>query len=802
MKLFTFSKNIDDKIAHKNGEVFETFYEHAEKTEKYLEDIINKYGLEEILKKLFKVLEIDFSYIETVREIIKYHDIGKLTDEFQEGLRKEDIRVTHSDVGFYTITTLLTDKLLSKNLKNKEFLYLFFLSTVVSRHHSILLDMDENISWNEKKEKYVKYVLEDIITDNDKETIVEKTKKIFKNLTQKKFKIYKKFEFYILYKLINSLLITSDYLATLEFMKNTKFESKIIDGNLKERIIKNISSKKIEGNFNPEIDENFDKLTKMKKEDISDLNELRSVIAVKIEEKFEKSDKNVFFIEVPTGGGKTNISLRLIRKLLEGKKKVFYVLPYINIIEQNFRYFSKFIPQECITRYDHKYVNITNDENIEKMYIQTLFLNFPFVFSTHVGFFDMFFRNGKSDNFNFYQIANSVVILDEVQAYNPKFWYTLSNLFYYISKYLNTTIIIMSATLPDFTKFTSKKDFVDNLTPDVANHNFFERVNTSFLNENIEEKILEEIKNSKKTLIVVNTVKESYKIYEELKNKIDGEVYILNSTLLDIRKRELISYIKEYDKEKPLVLVSTQSIEAGVDLDFDVGFRAFSLLDSIIQTMGRVNRNSRLKKAKLYLFDDNGKWKKIYKNDEREKILEENFSKFKNGKLNLKEFYSLTIENLKKKINTFTIDYFNYFENLKFKKINSELNLIEGYNFSLFIPLEIPISKIKNLKKILLEYNLISEKSKILQGKKIWDIFVNNEFNYVEFQLFSKIFSIFVVSLYNYKIEGKSIKNILKDEMVGEFYFAKDFEKYYSYESGLNVEKFLELKASREYDFI
>jgi CRISPR-associated endonuclease/helicase Cas3 len=802
MKLFTFSKNIDDKIAHKNGEVFETFYEHAEKTEKYLEDIINKYGLEEILKKLFKVLEIDFSYIETVREIIKYHDIGKLTDEFQEGLRKEDIRVTHSDVGFYTITTLLTDKLLSKNLKNKEFLYLFFLSTVVSRHHSILLDMDENISWNEKKEKYVKYVLEDIITDNDKETIVEKTKKIFKNLTQKKFKIYKKFEFYILYKLINSLLITSDYLATLEFMKNTKFESKIIDGNLKERIIKNISSKKIEGNFNPEIDENFDKLTKMKKEDISDLNELRSVIAVKIEEKFEKSDKNVFFIEVPTGGGKTNISLRLIRKLLEGKKKVFYVLPYINIIEQNFRYFSKFIPQECITRYDHKYVNITNDENIEKMYIQTLFLNFPFVFSTHVGFFDMFFRNGKSDNFNFYQIANSVVILDEVQAYNPKFWYTLSNLFYYISKYLNTTIIIMSATLPDFTKFTSKKDFVDNLTPDVANHNFFERVNTSFLNENIEEKILEEIKNSKKTLIVVNTVKESYKIYEKLKNKIDGEVYILNSTLLDIRKRELISYIKEYDKEKPLVLVSTQSIEAGVDLDFDVGFRAFSLLDSIIQTMGRVNRNSRLKKAKLYLFDDNGKWKKIYKNDEREKILEENFSKFKNGKLNLKEFYSLTIENLKKKINTFTIDYFNYFENLKFKKINSELNLIEGYNFSLFIPLEIPISKIKNLKKILLEYNLISEKSKILQGKKIWDIFVNNEFNYVEFQLFSKIFSIFVVSLYNYKIEGKSIKNILKDEMVGEFYFAKDFEKYYSYESGLNVEKFLELKASREYDFI
>ncbi|WP_249031073.1 hypothetical protein [Thermosipho africanus] len=302
-------------------------------------------------------------------------------------------------------------------------------------------------------------------------------------------------------------------------------------------------------------------------------------------------------------------------------------------------------------------------------------------------------------------------------------------------------------------------------------------------------------------MVVVNTVKESYRMYERLKSIIDGEVYILNSTLLDLRKRELIDYIKKYDKEKPLVLVSTQSIEAGVDLDFDVGFRAFSLLDSIIQTMGRVNRNARLKSAKLFLFDD-GNWKRIYKSDEREKILEENFSKFKSGKLSLNEFYSLTIEKLKKKLNVFTLDYLDYFKDLKFKNIDKELKLIDGDTFSLFIPLEIPLSKLNNIKKLLLEYNLISDKDKVLQGKKVWKVYIDNDFSYVENRLFSKIFSLFVVSLYNYRTDGKSIKEILKDEMNGEFYFAEDFEKYYSYKDGLNVEKFLELKSSREYDFL
>ncbi|OOC37354.1 hypothetical protein SU69_01830 [Thermosipho melanesiensis] len=120
----------------------------------------------------------------------------------------------------------------------------------------------------------------------------------------------------------------------------------------------------------------------------------------------------------------------------------------------------------------------------------------------------------------------------------------------------------------------------------------------------------------------------------------------------------------------------------------------------------------------------------------------------------------------------------------------------------MFVPISIPVKKIKNMKNLLFKFKLIDKDDEFLDGKKVWDIFRNNDFNYVEHRLFSKIFSNFVVSLFNYRIEGKGIKEILKDEMFGEFYYAEDYSKYYSYDCGLNVEKFLKLKSSREYDFI
>ena len=805
MNLFIFSKKINENFAHRVGEKFEPFLEHVDRTKKYYDILIKYYDISKTINKFLKYFKVDTKHFETIREIIKFHDIGKLTKKFQKGLKNGKVDITHSDIGFYVILIQLIDKVLTNEISEHEFKFLSILSTVVHRHHSYLKNINNLSLYNDSKKEYIMKIASYMSFSNN--NITDLIDKAF--IFLKKFKqissMFKNLEFFFFYKLINSLLITSDYLATLEFMKNIEFEPQIIDKELSKIIEKNILTK---SKFNPIIDENFDYYLKLNV--FRNINELRSSIAANVEKNFESSkNKNIFFIEVPTGGGKTNISLRLIRKLLLEKKKVFYVLPFINIIEQNYDYYSNFVPYDKITRYDHKYFDYPDDEkSLESHYIETLFLNFPFVFSTHIGFFEMFFGNRKSENFNFYQLTNSIIVLDEIQAYNPNLWNALSHIFSILSEYFNATIIIMSATLPDLRKFLDekRKNSIENITPnDLITNKLFDRVETEFI-ENFEQQLYREIEDGRrKILVVVNTIKDSYKLYTKLKNKYNdyAEVYILNSTLLDSRKKEIINYIKNYDGNKPLILVSTQSIEAGVDLDFDVGFRAFTLLDSIIQTMGRINRNGRIKSAKLYLFDD-GKWKRIYSSDERKKILEENFSKFKEKELTLKKFYDITIEKLKQKANTKIIkEYLQDLNNLNFEEIN-KIKLINGNNFSLFIPLEIPISKISRLKPFLFKFKIISSDEKYLSGERVWNFLQDNNFeSFAEYKLFSKIFSLFTISLFNYKSNtGKNIKEQLKDEMFGELYFAEDYKEYYSYESGLDVEKFLEIKSNREFDFI
>lgn len=827
MKLFTFSKPMQDKFAHKKGDAFETFTDHSDRAQKYFDLLVEKHGLREVFSKLLSHFGFDEKMYDLIRDIAKFHDLGKLTEEFQKGLQKGKVDVTHSDVGFYVILSLLVDLCEKSVVSEDELIFLSLISSCVLRHHSSLQDIENLKFWNPKKEAQVRYVLQFINIDTDVEKILEISQNIASNLRQPKkaFKKYYCIEGFLLYKLVNSLLVTSDFLATAEFMEGLSFEPDTITPQLVEQIEKNISSTNIPNNFNPYIDEQFQELLKTDPAHITNINQMRSVIAANIESTFEKSDKNVFFLEVPTGGGKTNISLRLVRRMMSSKKKVFYVLPYINIIEQSYDYFSKFVPQDEITRYDSRYIDLSDYEDrlnerydpaqVEELtrskYYDTIFLNFPFIFTTHVGFFDLFFRKGKSENFNFYQIANSVVILDEIQAYNPEYWNILSQIFFALGKYFNTTVIIMSATLPSLSRFVTNGDeMMCDLTPQkLCTHPLFNRVKSEFLNDkedNISSYITESIEKHdyRKILVVVNTVKSSLNMYNRLRDEFAGaEVCILNSTITNLRRKELIEHIKNYYGEKPLILVSTQSIEAGVDLDFDIGFRAFALLDSIIQVSGRVNRNGLRKDAVLYIFDDPS-WKRIYRDDMRKKILEDNISKFKNNQLDLKQFYNMTIDELLRQMKIITVtDNFSYFEQLMFEKVDREIKLIEGDNIQLFIPFDVELDRIPQWRGLLFDYGLISLEDTCLSGKKVWEMYQNAEFDIRKFKSFSKILGIFTVSLYNYTTsEGKRLRSVLKDEIQKGMYYASDYENYYDYYSGLDVEKFVTKKLSSEYDFI
>lgn len=822
--MFTPFNSLDNVYAHmKNNGEKEPFLAHVVRTEKYFDLLVEKHELLSVFKNLllkFGLREWEKVY-HLIREVVKFHDIGKLSKDFQNVLAAERMKVahkvTHSDLSFYVIHVLINDLYKHSYVTKEERKFLILFSTVVNRHHSFLSDVRKLKFWDTSKERDIKYILSFIQLKSGVDELIEISRKIAEkceNRTKQLFEAYFCIEGFLLYKLLHSLLITSDFFATAEFMEGFSYEPRTITEEIISKLEENISMER-EGNVNPEIDRNFQRLLKLSPSQIKDINTLRSAIAAHVEEKFMKNkNHSIFFLEIPTGGGKTNISLRIVEKVAKKKKKMFYVLPYINIIEQNYAYFQQFIPYDLITRYDHKYIAVSDFESaLEKDfsigYYDTLFLNYPFVFTTHIGFFDMFFRNGKSDNFNFYQLANSIVVLDEIQSYNPEYWNVIANLFSALGKYFNTTFVLMSATLPDLSKFIEEKNNKDiyNLTPnEFCKHPLFERVKIEFLSNNLEDHVFEKVQTQKngKILIVVNTVNDSYIIYKSLCEQFpQTETYILNSTILSFRKKEIIDYIKKYNGHKTLILVSTQSIEAGVDLDFDVGYRALAPLDSIIQVAGRVNRNARISNAILHIFDDS-KWKKVYSKDLRNKILELNLSSLKNGTLDIEEFYEKTINELEKQLRIPVIENkLNYFTNLEFEQIDKNMRLIETDTVRLFIPIDVELERIPELHQILIYCGAISKDEKILPGEKVWELYQSSNFNRQEFRIFSKVLELFIVNLYNYTVNnGIRLKNILKDEIQRGIYYASDYEEYYSIDSGLDVKKFTAKKFGSEYEFI
>jgi len=832
-------KDIKNRYAHsKKDAPKELFYEHCELTLKYFDKIVKTYDLKPIFINLLEDIasDINHNYIfDILREFILFHDLGKLTDDFQKKLDGEKNSSTHADKSFFIITYFLLKLQKEKKIIGKEFLILFVSSYSVYKHHGKLNNLLEDLSgyYNRFDSKVIVEILKTDLKQNVDNNIINilKTEGFWSkwNMGNTKTLIRKlsseSLSFFILLKLLHSSLIASDFHATNEYSNEGKeVEINTLTGKLTKKIIENFNHKNDDGkNFNVDTNRNREKLLKQKDlEGINDLNEVRSILNIVAEDNLDKILKNddlenkTFFLNVPTGGGKTNLSMRLATKIMELKniKKMYYVFPFINIIEQAYEGLGDFIGSKNMTRLDSRFINTTeqedenynNDKKMFSNYIDNLFFNKPVLFLSHVKFFDMFFRNDKNSNYNFHQLANSVVIIDEIQAYNDTIWTEISYVLNGISKFLNTYFIVMSATLPKIdelskTKFNYilDKDFVENL----YNHNVFKRVDIKpiktkdFKLDSLIKEIKKHINKKKKILIVLNTVKDSFNLFKELQkerktNKKFSEykIKLLNSTILNDKRKEIINLSKKDDEK--IILVATQSVEAGVDIDFDIGFRAYSPLDSITQVAGRINRNNKKGISELFIFNDES-YKKVYRNDIKAKVTKEGVEKFFKKEIfdeisGVNKFYDKILEDLKAKNgNSFiesSVNNISDMRNLYLKYINQNVHLIEGDTISLFIP-----------------HNE--------EGKNKWEeykaLFENeNSFaNKIEIKNFREKLVNYSINIFNsYTSNGKKLKDIVDEEMQYGYYYCENWKNYYNLESGLNQDKFKEEIIGYEAMFI
>lgn len=865
----------NDYLAHLRDDGQESLYEHTKLVSDYGNCLSEANGLitviESLCSELFSGIEhnkliCNFA-IKLFFDTLIYHDLGKVNPNFQYAkmnqIRFEKIKVEfgsdHSKIGafVYLIQHLQSANQLSLKGVDKlccVHLVLSFSYIVYNHHNSEIITVDlDNYSTKFIKDVFQLLELLDAATISPEMlrqvlVLFGKSKEEDRRLNNSTFPLF------ALLKLNYSLLTASDYLATTHYMnrRSEMFNDfGLLNLEQKRRIVKRIEESK-----------NYNQLAYVTCDDFvfdfpneannGNLNYLRKALSVEIINGVRSNtEENLFYIEAPTGGGKTNLSMLVLAELFRSDlekntnqiKKVFYVFPYTTLITQTYDTLKEtlglqndeILQLHSKSGFEGKELYGDKRENI----IDYQFLNFPFALISHIRFFDILKSNRKSTNYPLHRIANSVVVIDELQTYSPKEWDKVIYFIEHYAKHFNIKFILMSATLPKIDKLRiesiANDEFVYlNKYRDeyFSNKNFCERVKFDFSllhsnpfrskekSENLEslweivaEKSSDYFESNKRVHCIIEFIfKNSAGTFLQVakeQNELFDEIFLLSGAILESRRNEIISKLKSDEfVNKNILLITTQVVEAGVDIDMDIGFKDSSILDSDEQLAGRINRNVKKPQCTLYLFnlDDASV---IYGKDPRFELIQQKLADEYEEILQNKNFdllYDAVIE-YRKKINE-QIGWINlksYIQQVKqldFKAIDTNFKLIENrlQTESLFLALNIPVkstgSCIQNFNKneldFLKQFDKYFDDDEYVSGEQVWELYLelihSEHFDFTEKKL-NKIMMQGIMSKFtlNVSVYSKPFKDALMIGVLEEsygFYYVAEPNEIYDYEEG------------------
>jgi CRISPR-associated helicase cas3 len=420
-------------------------------------------------------------------------------------------------------------------------------------------------------------------------------------------------------------------------------------------------------------------------------------------------DYKLFTLTAPTGYGKTLTALNFALKF--NKSRIIYALPFTSIIDQTYDIIAKIYKNSDISVSKAHHKTTIDEENLtdEDRYSKIKFLMESFSGEINVTtlyqLIFALFGNKNKDNVKFNQLKNSVVIIDEAQAIPYNFRKDFILLCEIISQRLGTIFIFMSATMPVIKSENFKE---------ISNLEYFskqDRYVIKWLDISGEEDLLEKIcetASDKNTLVVVNTIKKAQELFVKLREKFN--CFCLNGYMYDDHKHATIEAVKRAintNKDDPLtskiLLISTQSIEAGVDLDFDVGFREVSPISSVIQTAGRVNRHFGEIRGELYVFPEISKFTNLIYGDLQKvsKAILEIFKQREVRESEILEISNLYFQKISDQLENLYIQ--SEIKKLEFENINQKIEEIMDDNCKQTLMIEAKENFIKNFEAKILE---------------------------------------------------------------------------------------------------
>lgn len=320
---------------------------------------------------------------------------------------------------------------------------------------------------------------------------------------------------------------------------------------------------------------------------------------------------SIGILDMPTGSGKTLCSMKLALKLLreQKKKRIIYVIPYTSIIEQTAEIFEKlFVDCADIVQHHSNYCyDIDGDSTSEKLKRSTENWDALIIITTSVQFFQSMYHYKASALRKLHNIADSVIVLDEAHMLPTECLQPCLRAIGYIEKYLNSTVLFLSATMPDYSEMFRRFASVDNCTElirDKSDFIYFKKCRYSYIGKTDIESITEKSGEYNSVLIIVNgrkTARETYRL-------ITGKKYHLSTYMTPYDRSAVIEKIRsDLSRGEKITVVSTSLVEAGVDLDFQAVFRELAGLDSILQSGGRCNREGKIECGDVYIFETDNK---------------------------------------------------------------------------------------------------------------------------------------------------------------------------------------------------
>lgn len=502
------------------------------------------------------------------------HDIGKYSNEFQQKIiHNSKVRVDHSTAGAIEV---------NKNVN----LFGKLLAYCIAGHHGGLLDggsrsdtaIETTLNGRLKRAKQIpdySYFKKEINISDFLPLGIPNIKPLNKGGYSLSFFI----------RMVYSCLVDADFLDTEAFMNNNKVDRSV-------KYDYKLFCKKLNNYV-----ENFSNKER-------EINKKRTEILNDCIEK-SKYEKGLYTLTVPTGGGKTiaSFAFAINHVIKHNMDRIIYVIPYTSIIEQNAKVFKDILGHQNVLEH-HSNFDFEDDEGsvLYKLKLSSENWDIPVVVTTNVQFFESLHANKPSRCRKLHNIANSVIIFDEAQMIPTQF---LTPCLMAISELVTSyesTCVLCSATQPSledrFPKEIGVKEICENIE---SLCQFFRRTKVVNRGKMETHQVADEINSCNQVLCIVNNKKHALEIY----SKLDGEgAYHLSTRMCPRHRDEVLTKIKQRLKDKlPCKVVSTQLIEAGVDVDFPIVYRSMAGIDSIVQAGGRCNREGKLEVGIINIFE-------------------------------------------------------------------------------------------------------------------------------------------------------------------------------------------------------